>query len=303
MASGKRIPDSLRALQESHVITLDRVSRGVSSKLYAIVDLCAISNPDRWYGRLTQRAAAKNLFTGQPEASASKQAAWLLEISDDDATVRGDLLHLTVEEAMWSQGIIWLESKLDRPTVAARLARRMTARHPNGEALLRYYDARLLPTLWRVLADNDLSTFGAVGDAWWFLDADAGLQNIDLPDTSPDMEDPYTPPLTFTQTQVDELLRVSEWHQLIDFLCKRQRDSFLSKSRGDRLRFVRHHDTAARQHHVHEFADRLYYCELALENGDSFAKQPAWQAVWATMQSQPIRLKAAISANDVETQY
>lgn len=135
--------------------------------------------------------------------------------------------------------------------------------------LLRYYDARLFPTLWRVLGSDQKMTFGAFAQQWFYLNADKDLETIVMTtERSPDA-DPFDPPLLFTEKQANALLEESERHQLIEFLGKRQPDTFFALSPGDRYRHVSKHDASARKQNITAFAERLRFCEIALHQANT----------------------------------
>lgn len=54
------------------------------------------------------------------------------------------------------------------------------------------------------------------------------------------------------------------------------------------------HVARAKAHRVTRLADRLRYCELALEHGESFAGEAGWQPVWKAMESGTLRLEEAL---------
>lgn len=261
-------------------------------QLYAVVDLADPLIERYWRERLATHPAATNLFQGQPEESASEQAPWL--ISMNSLLNKPNALQRSVDAAFGSNGISWVSSTLDLSALAARLARRMTACLPEGDALLRYYDPRLFAALWDGMTPDIQATFGAFGAHWWYLDMEMTLQSRAL--TGAPATDPFEPPLHCSPEQMQALLALSEWHQLVEFLCKRMPDKCLVMNRGQRFDFVSRHDAEARAHHVTDFADRLRYCELALEHGEGFADQPHWQTVLQRMRTYNTSLREATSA-------
>lgn len=290
-----RIPPSLVPQRNACIEVLDKECASAGGRLYAIVDLARVTDTDHWHSRLTRAESAWNLFHGQPEEAAAKQAPWLVAIGDGG--IRQGL-YRSVDEALCSDGICWLTSTLDPTELVQRLARRLTAKLPEGEALFRYYDSRLFAPLWQALDVEAKTSFGAIGDHWWYLDADKILQRVVLPGTTPPSSDPWQPPMQCTPAQVEILVGVSERHQLVDFLGKRKPEAFLCMSPGQRLHFVTMHDADAKTRHVIRFADRLRYCELALEHGEHFAEQKTWLPVWQHMSQSNMRLDEAIGRRD-----
>lgn len=263
----------------------------VGNQLYAVLDLAALPIEHGWRERLKSHSAAANLFQGQPEESASERAPWLISMAD--LHNKHNILQRTVDAAFTSDGVSWVASALDLSALARRLARRMTVRLPEGDALLRYYDPRLFAALWDGMTPDTQVAFGAFGHRWWYLDMDLTLQGRELAGTP--APDPFEPPLRCPPNQVQALLNLSERHQLVEFLCKRMPDKCLVMDRKHRFDFVTRHEAEARAHHVNGFADRLRYCELALEHGDDFARQPHWRKVFQNMRTENMSLREATS--------
>jgi hypothetical protein len=283
-----QIPESLVAARETCMKTL-AACQGGGQSLYAVIDLAASTDAKHWLSRLAQTADARSLFEQQPEAAATQHAPWLLRLAPDDRRI--GLSH-TVDEALVAWNVSWVESALAPDALATSLSRRLTARLPEGEALFRYYDPRLFPGWWGVLSDEERACFGAFGTRWWTLTAEGSLQADTLVGEVAD--DPFHPPWRINTAQQQALTRASEHQQLVSLLGKRRPEAFLNMRRGEQWHFVRTHDAGAEAHHVTHLADRLRYCELALEHGDDFAEQSRWQPVWAAMARQNQRLAAVL---------
>lgn len=283
-----QVPESLVAARETCMKTL-AACQGGGKSLYAVIDLAASTDARHWLSRLAQAADARSLFERQPEAAATQQAPWLLRLAPDDTRIG---LSRTVDEALVAWNVSWVESALAPDALAMRLSRRLTARLPDGEALFRYHDPRLFPGWWGVLSDEERAGFGAFGTRWWMLAADGSLQAASL--AGEVVDDPFQPPWRIDPAQQQALARASEHQQLVSLLGKRRPEVFLDMRRGEQWHFVRMHDAGAQAHHVTHLADRLRYCELALEHGDDFAEQPRWQPVWATMARGNQRLASAL---------
>lgn len=282
-----QLPAALNAKRDACLARLESPRRG-DRRLYAIVDLAASTDAAFWHARLAG-ANARSLFDGLPEAEATVQAPWLLCIEADDTRIG---LRRTVDEALVAWNVAWVSSALPPDTLAQRLSRRFTARLPEGEALFRYYDPRLFSPWWSALSDGERACFGAFGAQWWSLAADGALHAESLPGEP--TVDPLLPPWYVAPAQLQALTEASEHQQLTRFLGKRCPDAFLDMNRGEQWRFVRTHDADARARCLTQLADRLRYCELALEHGEGFALQARWQPVWAAMANGKQRFSQAL---------
>lgn len=259
-----------QSLQQKHSTITRSLTASASEdevSLYAIVDRAQTVDIDLWQRTVRKDSSGRNLFHGQPEQSAEAQAPWLFEIDPEKAG--GEFLDGSIRESIRTGAVVWLQTELDAGTLAMRLSKRMTARISGRNMLLRYYDARLFPTLWRVLSDDQKTTFGTFAQQWFYLNADKELETIEITAERTPATDPFNPPLLLTEEQANALLEESERHQLIEFLGKRQPDAFFALSPGDRYRHVSKHDAIAREQNITGFAERLRFCETALHKANT----------------------------------
>lgn len=257
-------------------------------QFYALIDLAAATDAAHWHAALARTSEAHSLFVAQPESAAALQAPWLLRL---DVEARPSLRH-TVDEGLVAWNVVWIASELSSAELARRLSQRLTANLPEGEALFRYYDPRLLPAWWRALPVDRRACFGAFGTQWWTLDAACALHAMELAGEPED--DPVHVPWQPSPTELQALTQASELQQLVGFLGKRCPETFLDKNRGEQWQFARTHDANAKLRGITHLADRLRYCELALAHGEGFADRADWQPLWASMTSKQQRLIVAL---------
>lgn len=283
-----RVPPACVSQRDFCLDQLDALRRNETG-FYAIIDLAASTDATCWHTRLASDGGACSLFQNQPESAAAEQAPWLLPIKSGDTRIG---LRRTVDEAMVAQNVSWVVSAAPVDVLANRLSRRLTVRLPDGDALFRYYDPRLLCGWWDVLSDDERVRFGAFGTRWYTLNMDGMLKGIAL-SGEPEV-DPLEPPWQVSSEQYRVLIDLSECHQLVELLRKRQPGAFLNDERGAQWRFVNTHNPQAKSRHVTRLADRLKYCEIALQHGDNFADEPRWQPVWEAMERGNLRLTDAL---------
>lgn len=283
-----RLPQRLIEGRDPLLGQLERIAR--QAPLYGLIDLAAASDAGHWHARLVKTRAARSLFEGQPESSAAQQAPWVLQPRTDDGAIS---LRRTVDEALACGSVCWIASELPLDELARRLSRRLTALLPDGSAaLFRYYDSRLFSSWWKRLPDEAKRDFGAFGTRWLALDPRGELYSEAL--SGVPERDPLQPPWKVTSEQQATLAETSERWQILDFLSRRHPELHRSMSRGDLWDFVARHDVGARSRHVQRFADRLKYCELAVQHGERFADEPRWINVWNAMAATGCRLAEAV---------
>ncbi|MCD7100419.1 DUF4123 domain-containing protein [Stenotrophomonas sp. MMGLT7] len=290
------LPEAQRPRADGIAAALLGSFQAIGGYLYATIDLAAVENAEEWL-ELLKRSGGRNLFASHPEAEAESLAAWQMGLGDASGHDK-TLLGYSVEQALLSDGVTWLIGALPADEMATRLSRRLTARLPEGDALFRCYDPRLLPVIHEAWDQIPPHPFFALGSRWHFLDASFQLQYAPL--TEPGPVDPFVPPMLVSDEQHRRLQAVSELHQLARFLGLRKPEQFFRIAPGDRLAFIALQRSNAAACGAARFADVLRYCELAMEHGAEFHRQPRWQEVWEQMLHTGLSLADAVSKAEME---
>ncbi|MFC3551861.1 DUF4123 domain-containing protein [Lysobacter cavernae] len=234
------------------------------ASLYATLDLAAMDEPQRWLQRLKRRGSARDLFLSQPEGSAETLAVWLVGLRPDGSPMADAItIRSIVDQALQLDCVTWLVSDLALETLAERLSQRLTASTPEGEALFRYYDPRVLPVLHYACDETQRNSFFALGHSWWYLDAYRCLQGI--PIVAASSQDTFVAPMPIRAVQAAAMQVVSERHQLVRFLGKRRPMQLVRWSFGQRMAFVEEQDQHAQAEGLVDFPDRLNYCLNVLD--------------------------------------
>ncbi|CAJ3615660.1 Uncharacterised protein [Burkholderia pseudomallei] len=114
------------------------------------------------------------LFDGTPDASLADHGPWLI----DYALAPGPIRRVLAELAAGPVGMSWLVSAYLFERLAAELRERLDVRLPDGRtALLRFYDARILPDIARVMSDAQRSQF-FVATYDWLVEIDGRLTGV-----------------------------------------------------------------------------------------------------------------------------
>ncbi|TKC83815.1 DUF4123 domain-containing protein [Trinickia terrae] len=111
--------------------------------LYALVDGLLYSDAES-ATPLARSAATVALFDGTPDASIADAGPWLIDHAHAPTLIRSTLDNLATS----STGVSWLISAYPIESLADELRRRLDVRLPDGRmALLRFYDARIMPDM------------------------------------------------------------------------------------------------------------------------------------------------------------
>ncbi|CAB3672755.1 hypothetical protein LMG22037_02032 [Paraburkholderia phenoliruptrix] len=139
-------------------------------RLYALVDALL-------YGRgepVERPTATIGLFDGTPDASLADAGPWLIDFEEAPGSVKQSLFAM----GAGADGVSWLISAYPFPELAHELAGRLNARMPDGRtALLRFYDARLMAEIARLLSFTQRIEF-FVPTFDWFVEINGELTRV-----------------------------------------------------------------------------------------------------------------------------
>ncbi|VCM19481.1 Uncharacterised protein [Burkholderia pseudomallei] len=114
------------------------------------------------------------LFDRTPDASLAEHGPWLI----DYALAPGPIRRVLAELAAGPVGMSWLISAYPFERLAAELREHLDVRLPDGRtALLRFYDARIMPDIARVMRDAQRSHF-FVATYDWLVEIDGRLTGV-----------------------------------------------------------------------------------------------------------------------------
>ncbi|AIO67030.1 DUF4123 domain-containing protein [Burkholderia oklahomensis] len=114
------------------------------------------------------------LFDGTPDASLADHGPWLI----DYAHAPGPIRRVLAELAAGPIGVSWLISAYQFDRLAAELREHLDVRLPNGHtALFRFYDARIMPDIARVMSAPQRTQF-FVATYDWLVEIDGRLTGV-----------------------------------------------------------------------------------------------------------------------------
>ncbi|AIP39972.1 hypothetical protein BFR06_11430 [Burkholderia pseudomallei] len=114
------------------------------------------------------------LFDRTPDASLADHGPWLI----DYAIAPGPIRRVLAELAAGPIGMSWLISAYPFDRLAAELREHLDVRLPDGRtALFRFYDARIMPDIARVMSDAQRSQF-FVATYDWLVEIDGRLTGV-----------------------------------------------------------------------------------------------------------------------------
>jgi hypothetical protein len=158
-----------------------------------------------------------SLFDGSRQESALSVAPLLVHAGSAGAVrLSRSLLAWLAEHGTYSSSIILLTSPHDLATLRARLAARLDLKlSQNMDALLRFFDPRVLASLIRILPAAQATPFFSPADSWCYVDRAGKLVSVP---TAFDHHERFYPPLVLAESEEFALLAACEIDQVLHLL-------------------------------------------------------------------------------------
>lgn len=214
-----------------------------------------------------------SLFDGSNEANALQVAPFLvLAASEGHLRMFRDLFTWIGENGTYSSSVVMLTSPLDMATLRHRLATRLDlGLSENMEAMLRFYDPRVLESLFRILPVEQARTFFSPAESWAYVDRAGKLVSVA---TAFDAEDNFCAPLVLGEQEEFALLEACEIDQVLDLLRQNTPALMATHSLADQSTFVDRAIGTARQHGVDSVYKFSLYAAVGLRHGEGFVNGP-----------------------------
>ncbi|PQV51059.1 DUF4123 domain-containing protein [Paraburkholderia sp. BL21I4N1] len=136
-------------------LTQRRIQTSLPVRLYALVDGLLYGDA-LGASALERGCTAIALFDDTPDASLADAGPWLIDVEGSAMATRCALLEL----AAGASGVSWLTTAYQFQSLARELRERLDVLMPDGgTALLRFYDARLVSDITRVLSSSQRAAF------------------------------------------------------------------------------------------------------------------------------------------------
>ncbi|WP_321865377.1 DUF4123 domain-containing protein [Paraburkholderia tropica] len=130
-------------------------------RLYALVD--GLLHAEVAGGSPERSAACVALFDGTPDASLADAGPWLIDHESAPASVRAAL----AAQATGPSGVSWIISAYSRGALLDHLRANLNVKLPDGRlALLRFYDARLMPAIAAMMEPMQRIEFFVIAFDW-----------------------------------------------------------------------------------------------------------------------------------------
>ena len=242
-----------------------------TSSVYFLIDHAGMPGLHR---RLRNSSVQwSSLFESSREANALEVAPFLvLAGSEGRLRMFRDLFAWIGANGTYSSSVVLLTSPLDMANLRRRLAARLDATlSENMEAMLRFYDPRVLESLFRILPAVQARTFFSVAESWAYVDRAGKLASVA---TTFDPEDNFIAPLVLGEKEEFALLESCEIDQVLDLLRQNVPALMATLPLAEQSTFVDRAIGLARQHGVDSVYKFSVYAAVGLAQGEAFVNGP-----------------------------
>jgi hypothetical protein len=251
----------------------EQISRFPNAPLYALIDGAQIDNIEVKISKF-RAPFAKPLFDNTTEAALKEVSPWLV-LADKNAT-QSKFIRRCLELQGASHSITWIISPLDSDALFQSLTQRTSATlSGNLDMMLRYFDTYRLPDLHSVLEEDQKNIFFGCANAWIYIDRQGEVAVIE---SSYAPQDAFTA-LVFTESQEQRILDASFPDELLRILQQDQAELVEEMPPQERYDQVKALVESAKNYKIENTKDLLYFCIVALSEGDDFNEQPKWAEI------------------------
>ncbi|QNA90177.1 DUF4123 domain-containing protein [Massilia sp. Dwa41.01b] len=239
------------------------------ANLYFLLDHAALPGLHRQLTRSSAQWAS--LFDCSREANALQVAPILvLAGSEGELQVPRSLFSWIREHGTYSSAVVILTSPLGMTTLRDRLAARLDIRlSENMEAMLRFFDPRVLESLLTILPAAQARTFFSPADCWRYVDRTGKLASVV---TVFDAIDDFSAPLVLGEEQEFKLFEACEIDQVLDLLRRNMPKLLATLPLADQSTFVCNVIETARQHGISSVFKLSVFATISLSQGEKFMK-------------------------------
>lgn len=210
-----------------------------------------------------------SLFEGSQEANAVQVAPFLvLAGSEGRLRMFRDMFRWIGENGTYSSSVVMLTSPLDMATLRHRLATRLDLKlSQDMEAMLRFYDPRVLESLFKILPAGQAEAFFSPAESWAYVDRSGKLVSVA---TVFDANQNFNVPLVLGEKEEFALLEACEIDQVLDLLRQNVPVLMATLPVAEHSTFVDRAIGTAKQYGVDSVYKFSLYAAVGLSQGEAF---------------------------------
>jgi hypothetical protein len=238
--------------------------------------------------RQLQKSSAEwvSLFDCTNEANALVVAPILILIgSNEKLQMSRSLFEWISKNGTYTSTVIMLSSPLQVESLRNRLTGRLDVRiSEDMKAMLRFFDPRTFEGLMKVLSPEQLATFLAPAERWWYVDRAGKLVSVDA---TFNVIDELEFPLVLSAKQEFDLIDASDSDRVLASLRENAPDLIQKQPLPAQYDFVAANLQVARDAGLTSIADLVLYNIVVLIKGLDFIKSETWSSLMDEVASKP----------------
>jgi hypothetical protein len=192
------------------------------------------------------------------------------------------------ENGAYTSSVILLSSPLQMDCMRSRLSARLIVRlSENMEAMLRFFDPRVLESLVRIFSDEQAIKFFGLADELRYIDREGKIAVIA---SHFGYEGEFVSPLVLTQQQEYALLVASEVDQVLDLLRSNVPQAMAKLPVPEQYRFVSQQIDRAKESELCAIWEMAFYTTVVLSKGEKFVEGGNWSRILASLKRNDFEL-------------
>jgi hypothetical protein len=148
------------------------------------------------------------------------------------------------------------------------------------EAMLRFFDPRVLESLVMVFSDEQGKQFFGLADELRYIDREGKVAVIG---SHFGHKEEFVSPLVLTQEQEDALLRASEIDQVLDLLGSNLPQAMAKLPLPEQYRFVSQQIHRAKESELRAIWEMAFFATIVLSKGEKFVESENWSRILASL--------------------
>lgn len=267
------------------------VTANPNTNLYLLVDHAGIPGLDRKLRGSSVEWA--NLFDESREIGAFAAAPVLILVGSSSVlSLNSFFMRWISAKGAFTSNLILLASPQSIDIVKKRLIARLDVKLSEGmDAILRFYDPRIIEQLSKILSSQQCGKFFSPGHQWWYVNRKGELADVASEFRVVDEVDSQ---LFLSQYQEEALLDALEPDRIL-YLLLETAPQLEPKLPPDRYEFVAAKLAAARDFGIASTVDFTLYCMAALLCGINFESHPYWNKALAEVHMKRITFSQAVA--------
>jgi hypothetical protein len=239
------------------------------------------------------------LFDRTHEANALDVAPFLVSIgSNGQLRMFRSLFEWIGKNGTYTSTVIMLSSPLKIQSLQSRLTARLDVGiSEDMKAMLRFFDPRIFEGLMNVLSPEQLNTFLAPAEKWWYVDRAGKLMSLEATFNAIEKS---AAPLVLSAKQEFDLVDASEPDRVLASLRENAPELIQKLPLSAQYDFVATNFKTARSNGLISIADLVLYNIVVLVKGIDFVKGATWSTLMDDVKSKSIDFLEVVSSLGID---